>query len=153
MWATFKKKVFTVYFTILLLFYVLFCLFVFLAMRHVGPQVPDQGSNIHSLHCKAKSQPLDHQASFSTGNLQRGYLNGPQAYEKVIDTITHQGNIHQVHHTFTRMTNRKQNDTKCREECGANGTLPVHCWREGKQMQPSGHLNGKIFNGKHTPTP
>ena len=35
----------------------------FLASRHVGTQLPDQGSNLHPLHWKAKSQSLDHQGS------------------------------------------------------------------------------------------
>ena len=34
--------------------------FGFLAARHVGSQLPDQGSNPHPLHWKVKSQPLDH---------------------------------------------------------------------------------------------
>ena len=29
--------------------------FVFLAARHVGSKLPDQGSNLHPLRCKAKS--------------------------------------------------------------------------------------------------
>ena len=33
--------------------------FGFLAMRHAGPQFPNQGLNLHPLHGKAKSQPLD----------------------------------------------------------------------------------------------
>ncbi|XP_061029329.1 cytochrome b5 type B isoform X1 [Eubalaena glacialis] len=31
--------------------------------RHVGSWLPDQGSNLHPLHWKAKPQPLDHQGS------------------------------------------------------------------------------------------
>ena len=42
-------KVFIEFVTILLLFY------VFLATRHVGSQLPQQGLNPHSLHWKAKS--------------------------------------------------------------------------------------------------
>ena len=49
MWTTFK--VFIEFVTILLLFYVL----VFLAPRHVASQLPNQGSNPHPLHWKAKS--------------------------------------------------------------------------------------------------
>ena len=44
-------KVFFESATILLLF---MC-FGYLAMRHVGSQLPDQGSNLHLLHWKAKS--------------------------------------------------------------------------------------------------
>ena len=33
------------------------------AGRHMGSHLPHQGSNLHSLHWKAKSQPLDHQGS------------------------------------------------------------------------------------------
>ena len=33
------------------------------AMRHVGTQLPTQGQNLHPLHWKADSQPLDHQGS------------------------------------------------------------------------------------------
>ena len=40
-------KVFIEFVTILLLFY------VFLATRHVGSQLPQQGLNLHSLHWKA----------------------------------------------------------------------------------------------------
>ena len=29
--------------------------FVFLAAKHVGSYLPNQGSNLHPLHCKAKS--------------------------------------------------------------------------------------------------
>ena len=47
-----------------LLQYCFCCLrFGFLAARHVGSELPDQGSNPHPLHWKAKSQPLDHQES------------------------------------------------------------------------------------------
>ena len=53
MWSI--SKVFMEFATILLLFDVL----VFLATRHVGSYLPNQGSNPHSLHWKAKSQPLD----------------------------------------------------------------------------------------------
>ena len=31
------------------------------ALRHMGSQFPDQGSNWRPLNCKAVSQPLDHQ--------------------------------------------------------------------------------------------
>ena len=30
-------------------------------MNYVESQLPDKGSNLHPLHQKAKSQPLDHQ--------------------------------------------------------------------------------------------
>ena len=36
---------------------------VLAAGRHMGSHLPYQGSNLHSLHWKAKSQPLDHQGS------------------------------------------------------------------------------------------
>ena len=44
-------KIFIEFVTMLPLFYVL----VFLAVRHVGSQLPDQGSNPHPLHWKVKS--------------------------------------------------------------------------------------------------
>ena len=37
--------------------------FFFFAVRHMGSQFPDQGSNPHPLHLKATSSPLDHQGS------------------------------------------------------------------------------------------
>ena len=49
MWTIFK--VFTEFVTILLLFYV----FGFLAVRHVGSWLPDQGWYPHPLHWTAKS--------------------------------------------------------------------------------------------------
>ena len=39
----------------LLQYYLWFLCFGFLAMRHVGSQLPDQGSNLHPLHWKVKS--------------------------------------------------------------------------------------------------
>ena len=51
MWALFK--VFIEFVTTLLLHNV----FVFLAMRHVGSQLPDQGLNLHTLHWR---QNLNH---------------------------------------------------------------------------------------------
>ena len=50
MWTIFK--VFIEFVTVLLLFYVF--LGGFLAMKHVGPQLPNQGSNVHPLHWKVK---------------------------------------------------------------------------------------------------
>ena len=55
MWTSFKVLIEFV--AVLLLFYVL----VFLAVSHVGSELPDQGSNLHPLHGKAKSQLLYHQ--------------------------------------------------------------------------------------------
>ena len=49
MWITFK--VFIEFVTTLLLFYVL----VFLAPRHVGSQLTDEGSNLTPLHWKVMS--------------------------------------------------------------------------------------------------
>ena len=49
MWTTFKD--FIEFVTILLLFYGL----VFLAIRHVGSQPPNQVLNPHPVHWKAKS--------------------------------------------------------------------------------------------------
>ena len=55
----FSFKVCIEFVTMLLLFYVL----VFLAVRHVGCQLPEQGLNPHLLHWKVKSEPLDPQES------------------------------------------------------------------------------------------
>ena len=57
MWSI--SKVFMEFATILLLFDVL----VFLATRHVGSYLPNQGSNPHSLHWKAKWYPMNHQGN------------------------------------------------------------------------------------------
>ena len=50
MWTIFK--VFIEFVTVLLLFYVF--LGGVLAMKHVGPQLPNQRSNVHPLHWKVK---------------------------------------------------------------------------------------------------
>ena len=44
--------------TILLLLYILGFFFYFLAARHMGSQLSNQGLNLHPIHWKAKSQPL-----------------------------------------------------------------------------------------------
>ena len=49
----------SLFITVLLLFSVL----VFLAMRHMGSQLPGRGLNLYPLHWKTKSQPLDQQES------------------------------------------------------------------------------------------
>ena len=49
----------------LLNFFLNLLCFPFLAMRHVGSQLPNQGSGWHLLHWKRKSKPLDHQGSGS----------------------------------------------------------------------------------------
>ena len=54
MWTTFFE-IFIGFITVLLLFYVLF----FLAARFVGFELPNQGSILHPLHWKVKSQPLE----------------------------------------------------------------------------------------------
>ena len=70
MWIIFKvftefvKYCFCFFLFLLLLFYGLgFWGGVLAAGRHVGSHLPNQGSNLHSLCWKAKSQPLDHQGS------------------------------------------------------------------------------------------
>ena len=48
-----------------------FCImFWIFAVRHVGSQLPDQGSNLQSLHWKAECQPLDHLESPSKSILK-----------------------------------------------------------------------------------
>ena len=49
--GTETQGVFIEFITILLLFHILL---FFLAIRHVGAELPDQGSNIYPLHWKAK---------------------------------------------------------------------------------------------------
>ena len=53
MWTLLKVS--TTFITTVLLF---LC-FRFLAARHVGSYLPDQGLNLHPLHWKVKSEPLD----------------------------------------------------------------------------------------------
>ena len=53
MWTILKVS--TTFITTLLLF---LC-FRFLASRHVGSYLPDQELNLHPLHWKVKSEPLD----------------------------------------------------------------------------------------------
>ena len=60
MWISFK--VFIEFVTILLLF----CVLVVLATRHVGSQLPKEGSNLPLMLWKVKSEPLDHQGSLYT---------------------------------------------------------------------------------------
>ena len=63
-----RFKVFTEFVTILLLFYV----FGFLAARRVGCWLPNQGTDLHPLHWKAKSEPLGHQESPFPSFLEEG---------------------------------------------------------------------------------
>lgn len=45
-----------------------------LQLLHVGPQFPDQGSNLHPLNFKVDSQPLDHQGRTQNVKLLSFYL-------------------------------------------------------------------------------
>ena len=42
---------------------ILFRVFGFLAARHRGSELPDQGSDPHFLHWQVESYPLDHQGT------------------------------------------------------------------------------------------
>ena len=45
--------------------------------QHVGSEIPNQELNLHPLHCKADSQPLDHQGSPFVF-IKIAYLGSPQ---------------------------------------------------------------------------
>ena len=68
MWSI--LKVFIEFVTMLLLFYVL----VFLATRHVGSQLPDQGLNSDPCIGRGNPRPLDCQGSPKTFVLNRKFI-------------------------------------------------------------------------------
>ena len=84
MWAI--LKVFVDFVTVLFLFYVLGFFFFFFAVRHMGSQFPDQGSNPHPLHLKATSSPPDHQGSPCLFSLLKDFVHSrcqdPQVLSK-----------------------------------------------------------------------
>ena len=64
--------------TLLLLFYV--CFFFFLALRHVGSWIPNQGLNSQSLHWKVKFYPLDCKGSPGNNHFQSVFMLSSRQY-------------------------------------------------------------------------
>ena len=73
-------KVFIEFLKILLLFHVFFVFFFFLASRHVGSWLPNQGSNLYPQHWKGEVLTIGHPGKPQVSILEIQFLLYPKAF-------------------------------------------------------------------------